>query len=403
MSRRAARRVLYAAGLAALAVAPLAGANDGTPPKSNHSVAAVLVAGLVLCVASLLAFAVGKKRAIALVAVTVQENGTDRKIPAGSVIPDPVRSQVPAEKYKPQRGRYFRALVVGADNRWSTSKFQAVLWTYAILWGLIALMLAKGFRNPGGWTALTEMPARDWDTYLILLGGPFAAAVLAKYITAEKVDNGTVQKTVAPAEGPSVLGGLGEVVSDDAGRADLVDSQYLAFTLVALSYFLVTLWWNLSKGFPNLPDILVGLTSVSAASYVAKKAADRATPSLTSLVPSKVRPGAKIEVWGRNLVVEPPTTPAPAGWGPRATVDGLEATTKVVADGGPADRLKVTVPPSVNGEVKLSVITAVGTSAGTLDLNVDPNLPAPAAMPGAAPGPAVPSSPPTPSSPPSLP
>jgi hypothetical protein len=393
MSGQAIRRVLVAAALVALVAAPLARAGDEPVPKSNHSVAAELVAALVLFVASFLAFGVGKKRAIALVDVTVKENGTDRKIPAHSVIPDTVLSQVPRAEYTLQHGRYFRALILGADNRWSTSKFQAVVWTYAILWGLIALLFAKAFHNPGGWTKLTAMHDSDWDTYLILLGGPFGAAVLAKYITAEKVDNGTVQRTVAPAEGPSVLSGLGEVVSDDAGRADLVDSQYLAFTLVALSFFLVTLLWNLSKGFPELPDILVGLTSVSAASYVAKKAADRGTPSLTSLVPSKAPPAAKIEVWGRNLVVPPPTTPAPAGWGPRATVDGVEADVDVVADGGPADRLKVTVPDSVSGELKLSVITAVGTNAGSLDLNVDPN----------APDPAAPSSPPTPSSPPSLP
>jgi hypothetical protein len=40
-------------------------------------------------------------------------------------------------------GKKFRRLFVGADNRWSTSKLQVVLWTYTILLGLSSPLIAK--------------------------------------------------------------------------------------------------------------------------------------------------------------------------------------------------------------------------------------------------------------------
>jgi hypothetical protein len=278
--------------------------------------------------------------------------------------------------YRYVRAYRFRTLIIGMDNRWSTSKLQPVLWTYAILFGVLALMLAKAMKNPAGFEALTKMKSDDWDVYLILLGGPFAAFVLAKFSTSAKVDDGTVQKTTADTSTLNPLKGVGEVVSDDSGNGSLGDTQYFAFNLVALAYFLGVLCANLQKGFPDLPSILVGLTSVSAATYVAKKAVEKSTPSLASVVPAKASQNSPVEVWGANLVVPSPSTPPPAGWGPRATIDGLNASVKVLDSGGSADHLEVTVPGvaipagQTSLRTKLAVYTAVGALAGTLDFEV---------------------------------
>jgi hypothetical protein len=124
------------------------------------------------------------------------------------------------------------------------------------------------------------METNEWSVYLLLLGGPFAALVLAKLTTSTKTDNGTVDKATAPTSTLNPVRGLGQMLDDDAGRPDLEDTQYFVFNQVALLYFFGTFAGNLQEGFPVLPAIPVGLTSVSAATYVTKRAVERAQPSV---------------------------------------------------------------------------------------------------------------------------
>ena len=65
------------------------------------------------------------------------------------------------------------------------------------------------FGDDAGWEAQQKLGLQD--EYLILLGGPFAAAVLARGITGSKVENGTIQKT-GTTETENPLQGLGELV-----------------------------------------------------------------------------------------------------------------------------------------------------------------------------------------------
>jgi len=270
--------------------------------------------------------------------------------------------------FRVQRGHWFRKLVVGADNRWSTSKSQALFWTYAVVFGLSALIFAKWMGNPQGWNTLVDMDTDDWDVYLILLGGPFAALVLAKLTTSTKTDNGTIDKTVAPTSTLDPLKGLGQLVADDAGQPDLGDTQYFVFNLVAIMFFLGTIVGNLQHGFPALPAFLVGLTSVSAATYIGKKAAARAQPTLKSVVPRTQDVGETVDIWGSYLVVPAPTLPPPPEWRPRATVGGIEAPDVIVIpDAGPTDHLRLTVPTRANGSAPIVVYTATGSATAPLE------------------------------------
>jgi hypothetical protein len=273
--------------------------------------------------------------------------------------------------YRYLRGYRFRKLLVGADNRWSTSKFQALIWTYAIVFGLLALIFAKWMGNSQGWDALMKMKTDDWDVYLVLLGGPFAAFVLARLTTSTKTDNGTIDKTTAPTSTLNPIKGLGQVLGNDSGQADLGDTQYFVFNLVAVMYFLGTLTGNLQEGFPPLPALLVGLTSVSAATYVTKKAVERAQPSLKSVVPPTREVGKSVDVWGSFLVAPSPTSPPPADWGPRATVGGIEAPAVVVVpNAGTTDHLRITIPKGASGSAPIVVYTATGTATDPLDFTV---------------------------------
>ena len=157
---------------------------------------------------------------------------------------------------------------------------------------------------------------------------------------------------------PSPVTGLAQVVTDDGGSLDLGDFQYFAFNLVALAFFYGRFCGHLHEGFPDMPNFLVGLTSVSAGAYATKKIAERAKPVLTSVVPAKAHINEIVEAWGQNLVLDPQNPAA------RATIGGLDAPTGVVQQPGSADHLRITVPADVPpGPTQLLVYNSAGTPA----------------------------------------
>ncbi len=228
-----------------------------------------------------------------------------------------------------QRGLW--PLIIGKDGRVSTSKLQVALWSYAVVFGLL-MLLFNG----------KEFGEFEWQPeYLLLLGSPAAAALLAKAFTTTKVESGTIEKpeTQDPA--------LRDVVSDDEGRTDLFDFQYFLINLVVLLYFFVQLFRTVydpdllqdPKIFlPPLPLSLVALTSLSAASYSAKKGLEAAVPALTGAYPSAAAPMDTIKVQGRNLV-------ATGQAAPQVTFGGRVGTiTSAPANAGAIDEVQVSVP-----------------------------------------------------------
>jgi hypothetical protein len=186
-----------------------------------------------------------------------------------------------------------RHMVLGADHRLSTSKVQVAAWTYLVLFAICALMLmGKSLNCPAtsqtGCVQIRAPLARAFDelittglqpSYLLLLGLPTAAAVAAKAITVTKIASAQSQGlTPAKTPAPDVNLGLGdrlaELVSDDSGATDLGNLQYHLFNLLTMAWFLITFLPHPlnPQGLPELPATLIGLTGVSTAGYVTKKA-----------------------------------------------------------------------------------------------------------------------------------
>jgi hypothetical protein len=197
-------------------------------------------------------------------------------------------------------GGGFSRLFVGEDRRASTSKTQFMLWTLFVAFTLTYI---------GGWVLKASsagpfvcadendhncVDENSWPKYLILLGVPAAAAVLSKGITAYKVENGSVQKT-----GSSTGATPGDLATNDRGEADIVDVQYLIFNVITLAFVAVGFVSNGVLG--DVPDILLGLTSASAATYVANKSLQTNRPSVTGVVPSVIATGTTVEIRGQNL------------------------------------------------------------------------------------------------------
>jgi hypothetical protein len=256
-------------------------------------------------------------------------------------------------------------LYVGADGRWSTSKIQPLLWTYAVLFGLLSLFLADEFGYT--LTAGSFSKISFEGEYLLLLGGPFAAAVLAKGIVTNKVENGDLTKTTA-ADDRAPTAGVQDIISDDSGNTDLVDLQYFLFNLVALTFFFATFVPHLADGFPNLPDFLVALTSASALTYVTKKAVEKQSPQITNVIPSTVMPGDTITIRGHYLATDT-ENPEVQVQGKRASSvavissdDPSELSAKVPDEVAPADTAQVEVQPSGAAAVARANVKIIWTT-----------------------------------------
>jgi hypothetical protein len=231
---------------------------------------------------------------------------------AGRRVVDAARNQVTAHVRARRMG--LKSLIVGADGRVSTSKVQAVLWTYAVLFAF-SYMLVLGrvpYDRPGRPhigldDAFADFVASELQPeYIALLGLPIAAAVAAKALTTAKVAKNQMSKPPGATSG--VAAGVAEIVSNDAGQSDLLDFQYFAFNLLMLAYFFIAFASSSevpSQGLPDIPATLLTLGGVSTTSYVVKKALEEGVaPTITSVAPLRVQLGkdTKILITGSGFL-----------------------------------------------------------------------------------------------------
>jgi hypothetical protein len=156
-----------------------------------------------------------------------------------------------------------RTLVIGADHRISTSKTIATVWTLVVATALFGIVYADLLNHPQALNALSR--SATIGQYAVLFGGPLGAAILAKRSSPESARRAGAGRTIGT---PSIK----DLVSDENGNGDLGDLQYVLFNAVALLYVIGSLLHAPEQGLPHIPDVLLGLTGVSAAGCVGKKA-----------------------------------------------------------------------------------------------------------------------------------
>jgi len=176
--------------------------------------------------------------------------------------------------------------VRGADQRWSTSKFQMFLWTVAALFAYASLFAAFV-----GAHLLTSVSAISLPSNLLLAMGLSAAtAVAAKGIVMNQLNNSTVSRTsIVPTEAA-----LGDLLKDDNGALDLTKVQLLAWTFVAIGAFLTKVFHNIHNLGPktDLPDIdnaLMVLMGIGQGAYLAKKVTVTTAPAIATVVPASIQ------------------------------------------------------------------------------------------------------------------
>lgn len=251
----------------------------------------------------------------------------------------------------------FRPLI-GTDRRFSTSLTQIGLWTVLITTTFAWLLILAGLT---GKSVDTLLPPQRWGEYLLLLGGPFAAAVAAKGIVTYKVRNGTLQKT-EPEKTE-----LRQVATMDDGGTDVVDSQYLLFNLVAQVYFVVAVTHE--AVLPVMPDVLLAMTSLTAATYVGAKAARTNAPVITSLSPKTVAAGTEVTVLGSNF--DPRGAASPLRF-VTISISGLAQDIPVAADEFTDTRAWFTMPPGATpgAHQRLQLTSTAGVATVEYDIEV---------------------------------
>jgi hypothetical protein len=187
------------------------------------------------------------------------------------------------------RSRGLKAAVIGRDGRASTSKTQVVLWTAAVVWALVDLLLLTRAYPYG--SLFTNAVMKNWrPEYLVLLGFPVAAATTAKAVVAgANSGRGPATSAVAPVMAATLnrdrvfvknpiqegvwgfLAGVAELLSGDDDTVAWADLQYVVFTLITLVYFVVQLLAQPTDGLPPVPAVLLTLVGVSATAYAANK------------------------------------------------------------------------------------------------------------------------------------
>ena len=216
------------------------------------------------------------------------------------------RAQASAKTKRPN-------LLAGADRRISTSKCIALLWTGVVLYGVLTLgYIAVA---SGEFRLFNNLLASFPGVYLVLLGGPFAAAVGAKVVMNSYVPE-KVQKP------PAQSTGLFDIIGDDSSNVDLIDTQYTLFNIAAVIVVLAQFIHRPGFGAPDIPWFLATLTGASAGTYLANKALAGNAPKITQIVPQQARVGQQVAVFGTNLAL----ASAPADATTEITVGGIAVT-----------------------------------------------------------------------------
>lgn len=275
---------------------------------------------------------------------------------------DPVKARLDTTGRRAANG--VLALFLGKDGRLSTSTTIAWVWTVVISWVILSLVIAW----PPDWSAAFT----NFDgTYIALLGGPYAAWVLARVAVSARVGNSTLQKRAGDG-----IPRLSDLVSGDDGNPDLFDVQYVMFNLIAVAFVVLAFTHASENGFPLIPPALVLLTGGPAAVYAANKTLATNGPVIFSVSPGTVNTESSFTVYGQNFLAGAAASGTAGNLrvlagGRDATVDTGSATDSAVSAAAPATDYSETGPLAV------TVITPAGAQAllnGQLTIRTAPTL-----------------------------
>ena len=180
------------------------------------------------------------------------------------------------------------ALVIGEDGRPSTSKFQMMVWTAAMVFSFLAIYqirFSSGFGQ--------DLPATPTNL-LIAMGISVATAVSSKSIAVGSQTRSDAANAAAAAAGVPVADDpvcQSGIFADDEGKPDLGKVQVVLWTVIAVGVFLSNVFALIHShcaphidpqtkvatfplGLPDISQTLMILMGLGNGSYIGKKIAE---------------------------------------------------------------------------------------------------------------------------------
>lgn len=270
------------------------------------------------------------------------------------------------------------APLIGEDNRLSTSRAVAASWVLFTVFAVLVLAgQLAGASDPADRDALIAgLELGRSAGVLTVLALTCAIAVIVRRVVGSRVLKQTLQKV--RADRPRAA----DLLTDDSGRGNFGDIQYVLVSTVAVLFAAVRLARR-PEQLPDLPWGLAALVVVSAATYFAGKYAEGGRPVVLSVVRAReagdldgpIRTGDDIEIRGAGFV--PPGARTPDRLARMVVRIGTVHVhvPLVPVPGGfanPTDStLTVPVPVEVEpGEVDVQVVTAAGVETNRCRIDV---------------------------------
>lgn len=197
------------------------------------------------------------------------------------------------------------ALAMGLDNRLSTSKMQALIWT-ACVGFVYAMFYADRFLTQNSVNPITQVPGN----VLIALGMSVTSVVAAKALTSSQVASNPDSKDTlhAPSYDPGAL-----VQDDGSSGVSLTKVQMLFWTIVAVVSYIIASFHQLAtvaacndinapcNSLPDIYTMLMAFMGLGHATYLGAKFASGTTPSLSVVLGSTGDGGTVVSLRGFNL------------------------------------------------------------------------------------------------------
>ncbi|MBC9717273.1 hypothetical protein H9Y04_32575 [Streptomyces sp. TRM66268-LWL] len=270
------------------------------------------------------------------------------------------------------------APLIGEDNRLSTSRAVAGAWVLLAAYSVLFLgwELAFAGTHRARDTLLAGLELGRSAALLTVIGVICLVAVVVRRTVAVRVAEQELQKV--RADRPRAA----DLLTDDAGRGNFADAQYVVVSAAALLFAAVSLARHPGR-LPDLPWGLGLLVLVSAVTYLAGKYAEGGRPVIHSVVRAReagdldapIRTGDDIEIRGAGFV--PPGAQSPDRLARMVVRIGpVHVHVPLVpVPGGftnPTDAvLTVPVPADVEpGRVEVQVVTAAGAETNRCTIEV---------------------------------
>ncbi|MEV8307031.1 hypothetical protein AB0P36_06605 [Streptomyces flavidovirens] len=270
------------------------------------------------------------------------------------------------------------APLIGEDNRLSTSRAVAGSWVLLVVFAVlvIAIQLAAASDHADRDALIAGLELARGLGMLTVLALTCAIAVVVRHVVTVRVLGRRLQKV--RADRPRAA----DLLTDDAGRGNFADVQYVLVNAVAVVFAAVRLARR-PEQLPDLPWGLALLVAVSAATYFAGKFAEGGRPVVLSVVRAReagdldapIRTGDDIEIRGAGFV--PPGAGTPERLARMVVRIGTVHVhvPLIPVPGGfanPTDTvLTVPVPVEVEpGRVDVQVVTAAGAETDRVTIDV---------------------------------